>query len=154
MPASWVRLSPAALIALAPVKWRKKSGTMVMVTVAKKHLTAFVRKREAPRAGNPKVKQLFTEAAHKTLGKPFREDRNEIIKNEILKAINAMTPEERKTYFGTIRRKSRSKVAGEPGYECPLVYELKYEYSPGKGVRKGQIPTNIAHIVLKGAEKK
>jgi len=141
MPAAWVRLSPAALVALAPVKWRKKSGTMVMVTVAKRHLTAFVRKREAKGAGKPIVKKLFAEAAAKTRGEPFREERNIMIRDYLLKELPKYSDE-----LGVYRKKSRSKVAGQPGVKCPLFYEYKYEWKPGASVKP---PTNLAHIVLK-----
>jgi hypothetical protein len=141
MPAAWVRLSPAALVALSPVKWRKKSGIMVMTTVAKKHLTAFVRKREAKGAGKPIVKKLFAEAAATTLGMPFREDRNAIIRDYLLKNLPAHRAE-----LGVFKRKSRSRLAGTPGH--PEYYEWKYEWTPGI---KKKPPTNLVHVVLKGA---
>ncbi len=59
MPAAWVRVSPIVLTAVAPKKWRRKSGHMIMATAAKKHLTIFYRKREAIGAGRKEVKDKF-----------------------------------------------------------------------------------------------
>jgi len=145
MPASWVRLSPQTLVALAPPKWRRKSGTMLMFTAAKKHLTIFARKREAKGAGKDIVKKLFKEAAEKTRGEPFREDRNLMVKEYLLENLPKYKEE-----LGVYRKKSRSKVAGEPGVKCPAVYEYKYKWEPGKSVKP---PTNLAHEALKQLKK-
>jgi len=141
MSAAWVRLSPATLAALGPVKWRRKSGTMLMATASKKHLTVFVRRREARGAGKPIVKKIFAEGAAKTRGEPFREERNIMVREYMLKELPKYAAE-----LGVYRKKSRSKVAGEPGVKCPLYYEYKYEWKPGASKKP---PTNLAHIVLK-----
>lgn len=106
MPAQWVRVTPGILNALSPLP----GGQMVMATLAKKHLTVFVRSRRAPGAGHPSVKAKFTEAAHKTLGMASRADRNAVIST----AVSGSGP-------GKIRRVSRAR----PG--SPLhgkVYEI------------------------------
>jgi hypothetical protein len=103
---------------------------MLMATAAKKHLTIFYRKREAKDAGRPEVKKAFTEAAAKTRGKPFREERNAMIREEMIrKAIGT----------GTYRRKSRSKYSPLAG----TVYSITIPYTPGVKVKP---PTNIAHM--------
>jgi hypothetical protein len=129
----WQRVSPIILTGLSRTTWRRKSGHMLMATAAKKHLTVFYRKREAPGAGRPEVKKAFTEAAAKTRGKPFREDRNALIREEMIrKAVGT----------GIYRRKSRSKYPPLAG----TIYEVKVEYKPGVRVKP---PTNIAHISMK-----
>jgi hypothetical protein len=103
---------------------------MLMAVAAKKHLTIFYRKREAPGAGRAEVKRAFTEAAAKTRGKPFREDRIAIIRDEMIK---------RRVGTGTYRRKSRSKYAPLAG----TVYMVTLPYEPGVKIKP---PTNIAHL--------
>jgi hypothetical protein len=103
---------------------------MLMAVAAKRHLTIFYRKREAKDAGRPEVKKAFTEAAAKTRGKPFREDRNAMIREEMLR---------RRIGTGTYRRKSRSKYAPLAG----TVYMVTIPYEPGV---KAKPPTNIAHL--------
>jgi hypothetical protein len=105
---------------------------MLMAVAAKRHLTIFYRKREAPGAGRKEVKDAFTEAAAMTRGKPFREDRNAVIREEMLR---------RAVGSGVYRRKSRSKYAPLAG----TVYEVKLPYKPGLKVKP---PTNIAHVAL------
>jgi hypothetical protein len=100
MPAKWARVSPAVLAAATPVP----GGIMIMATIAKKHLTLFVRSRRAPGAGHPDVKSAFTTAAHKTLGLAMRSERTAIIKRE----VKGKGP-------GKIRRKSRARP-GSPLY--------------------------------------
>lgn len=73
--AKWARVSPGLLSALTPMP----GGTMVMATLAKKHMTIFVRSRRAPGAGHPDIIKAFTDAAHKTLGDPDRASRNKDI---------------------------------------------------------------------------
>jgi len=95
---------------------------MLMAVAAKKHLTIFYRKREAPGAGRPEVKTAFTEAAAKTRGKPRRSERIAIIRSELLA---------KKIGTGEYHRKSRSKyppLAGE-------VYTMKIPYTPGVKVK-------------------
>jgi hypothetical protein len=138
MPAAWVRLSPQALIALTPMKWRKKSGTMLMFTAAKKHLTIFARKREAKGAGKPIVKKIFAEVARETAGTLLREDRNAYIQKELPKRLEPYRSE-----LGVFRKKGKS-------YKKPMIYEWRYEYKPGAKVKP---PTNIAHIVLGAGAK-
>jgi hypothetical protein len=133
MPASWVRLSPQSLIALTPMKWRKKSGTMLMFTAAKKHLTIFARKREAKGAGKLIVKEIFTRAAAETRGMPFREDRNAKIREILLRELPGHSSE-----LGKFVKKGKSKYA-------PRDYVYTYTWSPGCKVKP---PTNIAHVVL------
>jgi hypothetical protein len=103
---------------------------MLMAVAAKRHLTIFYRKREAPGAGRLEVKKAFTEAAAMTRGKPFREDRNAVIRDEMIK---------KRVGMGIYRRKSRSKYSPLAG----TVYEVKIPYTPGVKVKP---PTNIAHI--------
>jgi len=138
MPATWVRVSPVILTGLAKTTWRRKSGHMLMAVAAKKHLTVFYRKREAKDAGRPEVKAAFKEIAAGTGGIALREERNAIVREEMLK---------RKLGTGVYRRKSRSKYPPLAG----TVYEVKVEYTPGVKVKP---PTNIAHIYLKEKEKK
>jgi len=94
MPATWARVSPAVLAAATPTP----GGTMIMATIAKKHLTLFVRSRRAPGAGAPQVKAAFTAAAHKTLGIEQRSERNVIVAGAV-----------RGQGTGVYRRKSRAK---------------------------------------------
>jgi hypothetical protein len=103
---------------------------MLMAVAAKKHLTVFYRKREAPGAGRPEVKSAFAEIAAGTKAMPFREERNIIVRKEMVK---------RAIGTGVYRRKSRSKYAPLAG----TVYEVKVAYTPGVRVKP---PTNIAHI--------
>jgi hypothetical protein len=123
MPAAWVRLSPIVLTAVSPMKWRRKSGHMIMATAAKRHLTVFYRKREALHAGRPEVKEKFTEIAHKTLGIPERSKRITIVRDEMVKA---------KVGKGVYRRKSKaypySPLFGK-------VYEITVPYTPGVRVK-------------------
>jgi len=105
---------------------------MLMAVAAKKHLTVFYRKREAPGAGRKEVKDAFTEAAKLTRAIPFREDRIKIIREEMIK---------KKVGTGVYRRKSRSKYGALAG----KVYEVKLPYTPGV---KTKPPTNIAHMAL------
>ncbi|MEM2946561.1 MAG: hypothetical protein QXI87_09515 [Thermoproteota archaeon] len=124
MPAPWVRLSPVVLTALSPMKWRRKSGHMIMATAAKKHLTIFYRKREAVGAGRPEVKDKFKEIAHtKTLGIPERSKRTAIIRSEMVAA---------KVGKGVYRRKSRA-YSYSPLYG--KVYEVTVPYTPGVRVK-------------------
>lgn len=120
MPAAWVRLNPIVLTAVSPIKWRRKSGHMLMATAAKKHLTVFYRRREAPGAGRPEVKAAFKEIAHTmTLGIPERSKRIAIIREEMVK---------RKIGTGVYRRKSRAYPYS------PLhgaIYEITIPYTPG-----------------------
>lgn len=102
MPATWVRVQPALLNALAPMP----GGQMLMATAAKKHLTVFVRSRRAPGAGRPAVKAAFTEIAHKTLGIASRAERIAIISRE-------MSGRGLKT--GVYRKTSRARI-GSPLY--------------------------------------
>jgi len=90
--ATWARVNPGLLSALTPMK----GGTMVMATIAKKHMTIFVRSRRAPGAGHPDIKAAFTEAAHKTLGEPDRVKRNA----DIAKAVTGKGPGVRKVRSG------------------------------------------------------
>ncbi|MBA7696930.1 hypothetical protein ES703_105586 [subsurface metagenome] len=75
--AKWARVSPGLLAALTPMP----GGTMVMATIAKKHLTIFTRRRRCRKPpGHPDVKAAFSEAAKKTLGEEDRAKRNAIVK--------------------------------------------------------------------------
>jgi hypothetical protein len=123
MPAAWARLSPIVLTAVSPKKWRRKSGHMIMATAAKKHLTIFYRKREAPGAGRPEVKAAFTEAAHKTLGIPERAKRIAIVREEMIKAAVGK---------GVYTRVSRARP-GSPLYG--KVYKVRVKYTPGVKVK-------------------
>lgn len=124
MPASWVRVSPLVLIGLSKTTWRRKSGHMLMAVAAKKHLTVYYRKREAPGAGRPEVKDAFREAAAATRGILSREERNKIIRERLIaKRIGT----------GIYRRWSRSKYVR--GY-----YEVKLPYTPGV---KPKVPTSF-----------
>lgn len=122
MPAAWVRVSPIILTGLSKTTWKRKSGHMLMATAAKKHLTIFYRKREAPGAGRPEVKKAFTDAAAKTRGIARRSERNKIIRDEMLKA---------KVGTGVYRRLSRSRYAPLAG----TYYEVKLPYTPGVKVK-------------------
>jgi hypothetical protein len=93
---------------------------MLMAVAAKKHLTIFYRKREAPGAGRPEVKAAFTAAATKTRGIARRSERNEIIRREVTGKGS-----------GVYRRKSRSKYAPLAG----TVYEVKLSYTPGVRIK-------------------
>jgi hypothetical protein len=104
------------LTGLSKTTWRRKSGHMLMATAARKHLTIFYRKREAPGAGRPEVKAAFTAAASKTRGMAKRSERNEIIRREVTGKGT-----------GVYRRRSRSKYAPLAG----TVYEVKIAYTPG-----------------------
>jgi hypothetical protein len=117
---SWVRVSPMVLTGLSKTTWRRKSGHMLMATAAKRHLTIFYRKREAPGAGKPEIKAAFTAAATKTRGIARRSERNEIIRKEVTGKGS-----------GIYRRKSRSKYAPLAG----TVYEVKVAYTPGVRVK-------------------
>jgi hypothetical protein len=117
---AWQRVSPIILTGLSKTTWRRKSGHMLMAVAAKKHLTIFYRKREAPGAGKPEVKAAFTAAATKTRGIPKRSERNEIIRREVTGKGS-----------GVYRRKSRSKYAPLAG----TVYEVKLPYTPGVKVK-------------------
>jgi hypothetical protein len=132
MPAAWVRVSPVILTGLAKTTWRRKSGHLLMAVAAKKHLTVFYKKREAKDAGRPEVKAAFKEIAAGTGGIAFREERNEIVRREMIK---------RAVGTGVYRRKSRSRYPPLAG----KIYEVKVEYKPGVKVKP---PTNIAHIAL------
>lgn len=100
MPATWVRVQPALLNALAPMP----GGQMLMATAAKKHLTVFVRSRRAVHAGRPEVKAAFTEIAHKTLGIASRAERTAIVSRD-MKARGLKT--------GIYRKKSHARI-GSP----------------------------------------
>jgi hypothetical protein len=89
---------------------------MLMAVAAKRHLTIFYRKREAPGAGKSEVKAAFTAAAAKTRAIARRSERNEIIRKEVTGKGS-----------GVYRRKSRSKYGPLAG----TVYEVKIPYSPG-----------------------
>jgi hypothetical protein len=93
---------------------------MLMAVAAKRHLTIFYRKREAPGAGRPEVKAAFTAAAAKTRGEPLRSKRNEVIRREVTGKGT-----------GVYHRKSRSKYAPLAG----TVYEIKIPYTPGVKVK-------------------
>jgi len=122
MPAAWVRVSPIVLQAISKTTWRRKSGHMLMAVAAKKHLTIFYRKREAPGAGRAEVKEKFTEIAAKTRGIAKRSERNKIIREEMLSAAVGE---------GIYRRRSRSKYPPLAG----TVYEVKIPYKPGVKVK-------------------
>jgi len=133
MPATWVRVSPQVLMALAPPKWRRKSGIMIMATAAKKHLTIFMRRREAPGAGKDIVKEVFKKAAEETRGIPFREDRNIKVREILLRELPKYRDQ-----LGKYVKKGKSKYA-------PRDYVWTYEWTPGCKIKP---PTNIAHVVL------
>jgi hypothetical protein len=122
MPA-WARVSPVVLQGLSKTTWRRKSGHMLMATAAKKHLTVFYRKREAPGAGRPEVKELFTKVASGTRGIAKRSERIAIIRKGILEA---------RIGTGVYRRMSRSKYPPLAG----TVYEVKIPYTPGVKAKK------------------
>ncbi len=84
-----------------------------MATIAKKHMTIFVRSRRAPGAGDPEVKAAFAAAAHKTLGEPDRVKRNKIIAD----AVKGKGPGVRKV-------KSRAKP-GSPLYGKVYTYPTR-----------------------------
>ena len=115
MPA-WTRVSPVVLQGLSKTTWRRKSGHMIMAVAAKKHLTIFYRKREAPHAGNPKVKEAFTSAAAKTRAIAKRSERNAIIRSAVTG-----------TGSGEYHRVSRSKYGPLAG----TVYTVKIPYKAG-----------------------
>ena len=119
MPA-WTRVSPMVLEALSKTTWRKKSGHMVMATAAKKHITFFARKREAPHAGSTKVKNAFIAAAAKTRAIAKRSERNAIIQKDVLN-----------TGTGEYHRVSRSKYGPLAG----TVYTVKIPYKAGVKVK-------------------
>lgn len=73
--AKWTRVSPGILAAANP----QRGGTMIMATLAKKHLTVFVRSRRAPGAGHIAVKTAFAAAAAGTRKEPNRMKRNAAI---------------------------------------------------------------------------
>lgn len=81
-----------------------------MATMAKKHITFFVRSRRAPGAGHPDVIAAFTKAAKDTLGDPDRASRNA----DIARAMKGKGP-------GVRRVRSKAK----PG--SPLHGKI-YEY--------------------------
>jgi hypothetical protein len=113
---TWQRVSPMILTGLSKTTWRRKSGHMLMAVAAKRHLTVFYRKREAPGAGKREVKEAFTAAAAKTRGMAKRSERIAIIAREVTGKGS-----------GVYRRKSRSKYAPLAG----TVYEVKIPYTPG-----------------------
>jgi len=96
---------------------------MLMITAAKKHLTIFYRKREAPGAGRKEVKDKFTEIAHKTLGEPLRSKRIAIIRTGMIEA---------RVGTGVYKRRSRA-APYSPLYG--RVYEVKVPYTPGVKVK-------------------
>ena len=107
--AKWARVSPGLLAALTPMP----GGTMVMATLAKKHLTIFTRSRRAKGAGRDDVKAAFKAAAEATRGEPDRVKRNLAVARAI-KAAGLKT--------GVYHRKSRA------GPKSPLykkVYTIK-----------------------------
>ncbi|MBS7248399.1 MAG: hypothetical protein KIH04_09005 [Candidatus Freyarchaeota archaeon] len=122
MPAAWVRVSPIILSGLSKTTWRRKSGHMLMAVAAKKHLTVFYRKREAPGAGRPEVKAAFTAAAAKTRGIARRSERNAIIREEMLRA---------RVGTGVYQRRSRSLYEPLAG----TVYKVQVQYTPGVKVK-------------------
>jgi len=95
-----------------------KTGMIMAVKGGKAHVTVFTRKRTAPSAGRPEVKEAFTACAHETLGEPSRIKRNEKIR-ACMKSKGLKT--------GIIRKKSKAKL-GSPLYG--KVHVLK----PGAGV--------------------
>jgi hypothetical protein len=100
---------------------------MLMAVAAKRHLTIFYRKREAPGAGRSEVKEAFTEAATKTRGIAKRSERIKIIREEMIrKGVGT----------GVYHRKSRSKYEPLAG----TVYEVKIPYKPGV---KAKPPTSF-----------
>jgi len=107
--AKWARVNPGLLSALTPIK----GGTMVMATIAKKHMTIFVRSRRAPGAGHQDVKDAFAAAAHKTLGEKDRVKRNKLIAD----AVRGKGPGERKV-------KSKAKP-GSPLYGKVYTYPTR-----------------------------
>lgn len=107
--AKWARVSPGLLAALTPMP----GGTMVMATLAKKHMTIFTRSRRAVGAGRPEVKAAFKRAAEATRGEPDRVKRNAAVSSAML-AAGLKT--------GVYKRKSRA------GPKSPLfgtVYTIK-----------------------------
>ncbi|MHA1667579.1 MAG: hypothetical protein ACTSUR_02880 [Candidatus Heimdallarchaeaceae archaeon] len=94
-----------------------KVGLIMAVRGGKAHVTVFTRKREAPGAGRPEVKEAFSGCAHATIGEPNRLKRNASIR-ECMKAKGLKT--------GIYHRKSRAK----PG--SPLFGKV-YTYGPGAG---------------------
>jgi hypothetical protein len=127
MPA-WTRISPMVLQALTKTTWHRKSGHMVMATAAKKHITFFARKREAPHAGRDKVKDAFTAAAAKTRAIAKRSERNAIIKKDVTG-----------TGSGEYHRVSRSKYGPLAG----TVYTVKIPYKAGLRVKA---PTSFVGV--------
>jgi len=91
---------------------------MVMAVKGGKHITIFTRKKTAPGAGRPEVKEAFAGCAHATIGEPNRLKRNaEVRKCMLAKGLRT----------GIYRRKSRAK----PG--SPLfgkVYEVRAGVTP------------------------
>ena len=86
---------------------------LIMAVKGGKHVTVFTRKRTAPGAGRPEVKEAFAGCAHATIGEPNRLKRNaEIRKCRLAKGLRT----------GVYRRKSRAKP-GSPLYG--KVYEVK-----------------------------
>lgn len=84
-----------------------------MATLAKKHMTIFVRSRRAVGAGRDDVKAAFKRAAEATRGEPDRVKRNAAVRSAML-AAGLKT--------GIYRRKSKA------GPKSPLygkVYEIK-----------------------------
>jgi hypothetical protein len=122
---AWARVSPVILQGLSKTTWRKKSGHMILATAAKKHVTFFYRKREAPHAGAKKVKDAFIAAAAKTRAIAKRSERNRIISDGVLG-----------TGSGEYHRTSRSKYGPLAG----TVYTVKIPYT--KGVR-AKAPTSF-----------
>jgi hypothetical protein len=100
--AKWTRVSPGVLAAATPIH----GGTMIMATLAKKHLTVFCRSRRAPGAGRPEVKAAFASAAHGTLGIPERTKRIAIVAEGVRRAG---------LKTGVYHKKSRAR-AGSPLY--------------------------------------
>lgn len=94
MAAKWSR------VAVSQVPSLEKKGMLVMGTVAKKHLTIFVRKRRAKGAGRQVVKDKFAEIARTTGGEPIRSKRNTKLQ-AAMKAAGLKT--------GVYYKRSRSK---------------------------------------------
>jgi hypothetical protein len=101
---------------------------MVMATAAKKHITFFARKREAPHAGSPKVKDAFKIAAEKTRAIAKRSERNKIVQSGV-----------KGSGSGEYHRLSRSKYGPLAG----TVYTVKIPYTPGV---KAKAPTSFVGI--------
>jgi len=99
-----------------------------MAVAAKKHLTIFYRKREAPHAGKREVKDAFIAAAARTRGIAKRSERNVIIAKEVTGKGT-----------GVYRRKSRSKYPPLAG----TVYEVKIPYTPGV---RAKAPTSFVGV--------